>query len=126
SWPGELYFFKGLSKGQFAKGEKLTDRNGKEIKLGSASTAFAADWNGDGVLDLLVGDIAGHVWLVPNEGTARKPAFGTPRKLEADGKVIQVPHGDSHPVVADWDGDGVPDLVVGCGNGGVLWYRNAS
>jgi hypothetical protein len=124
SWPGELYFFKGLGKGRYQKGEKLRDKNGKEIKLGNASTAFAADWNGDGLLDLLVGDIEGNVWLVPNEGTARKPAFGAPRKLEADGKAIQVPHGDSHPVVVDWDGDGVPDLIVGAGDGSVLWYRN--
>jgi hypothetical protein len=124
SWPGELYFFRGLGKGKFAKGEKIKDKTGKEIKLGEASTVFAADWNGDGVLDLLVGCIDGYVWLVPNEGTAKKPAFGAARKLEADGKVIKVAHGDSHPVVADWDGDGLPDLIVGTGAGSVLWYRN--
>jgi hypothetical protein len=124
SWPGELYFFKGKGKGRFATGEQLKDRNGKAIKLGSASTVFAADWDGDGVLDLLIGDIDGHVWLVPNGGTTLKPAFGSPRKLEADGKVIQAPHGDSHPILADWDGDGLADLIVGCGDGGVRWYRN--
>jgi len=124
SWPGELYFFKGLGKGQYQKGEKLKGKDGKEIKLGSASTVFAADWNGRGVLDLLVGDIEGNVWLVPNESKAGQPAFGSPQKLTADGKAIVVPHGDSHPVVADWDGDGVPDLIVGAGDGSVLWYRN--
>jgi hypothetical protein len=126
---GELYFFKGQGNGRFAGGEKLKHQGGKEIKVDSASTVtastvFAADWDGDGVLDLLVGDISGHIWLVPNGGTARKPAFGAARKLEADGKVIQVSQGDSQPVVADWDGDGVPDLIVGCGDGSVQWYRN--
>jgi len=124
SWPGELHFFKGLGKGRYQKGEKIKSKDGKEIKLGSASTAFATDWNGKGVLDLLVGDIGGNVWLVPNEGTSQKPAFGSPRKLEIDGKAIQVPHGDSHPVAADWDGDGIPDLIVAAGDGSVLWYRN--
>jgi len=124
SWPGELYVFRGKGKGQFAAGEKIKGHDGKEIKLGSASTVFAADWNGDGLLDLLVGDINGNVWLVPNEGSPGKPAFGKPRKLEADGKAIQVAHGDSHPVAADWDGDGKLDLIVGTGAGSVVWYRN--
>lgn len=124
SWPGELYFFKGLGKGRYQKGEKLKGSDGKEIKLGSASTAFAADYRGKGVLDLLVGDIEGNVWLVPNEGAPKKPAFGSARRLEADGKPIKAPHGDSHPIMADWDGDGALDLIVGCGDGSVLWYRN--
>jgi hypothetical protein len=27
--------------------------------------------------------------------------------------------------VADWDGDGKPDLIVGAEDGSVVWYRNA-
>ena len=27
-------------------------------------------------------------------------------------------------MAADWDGDGKLDLIVGCGDGSVLWYRN--
>jgi hypothetical protein len=124
SWPGELYFFKGLGKGKYAKAKKLEDNDGKVIKLGSASTVFAADWRGTGKLDLLVGCIDGYVWLVPGEGEKGKPAFGKPVKLSAAGKEIKVNHGDSHPVVADWEGTGKPGLVVGCGDGGVLWFRN--
>src|SRR5437868_8071022 len=26
--------------------------------------------------------------------------------------------------VADWDGDGLADLIVGCGDGSVIFYRN--
>ena len=33
--------------------------------------------------------------------------------------------GDAAPVVADWDGDGRPDLIVGAEDGSVVWYRNA-
>jgi hypothetical protein len=122
--PGDLYLFRGDGKGRFKAGEILKDKDGKPIRVGYASTVFAHDWRGTGKLDLLCGCIEGHVWLVPNEGTRRKPAYGKPVKLEAGGKVIQVPLGDSHAIVADWDGIGKPGLVVGCGDGSVLWYRN--
>jgi hypothetical protein len=124
SYPGELYFFRGLGPGKFADGVKIKDKDGKDIKVGYASTVFAADWFGRGKLDLLVGHIDGSVYLIPNEGTAKQYAFGKPQKLQADGKDIRVAHGDSHPVAADWDRDGKLDLVVGTGAGGVVWYRN--
>jgi hypothetical protein len=94
------------------------------LVTGCASAVHAADWDGDGVLDLLVGDIRGHVYLIPNEGTRQKYAFGKPRQLEAGGKPITVPGGDAGPFVADWDGDGKPDLLVGAGDGSVWFYRN--
>jgi hypothetical protein len=125
SWPGELYFFRGLGKGKFAAGEQLKDRDGKVIKLGSASTVFAVDWNGDGKLDLLIGCIEGHIFLMPNEAEGKKGhAFGKAVKLQCEGKDIKVSHGDSHPVAVDWDRDGKLDLLVGTGAGSVLWYRN--
>jgi hypothetical protein len=123
SWPGELYFFKGKGKGEFATPVKL-QRDGKDINLGRASTVFAADWRGTGQLDLLVGDIEGNIFLVPNNGSNLRPSYGKPQKLEAGGQPIKAPDGDSQPVVADWDGDGLLDLIVGCGDGSVIWYRN--
>jgi len=124
SWPGELYFFKGQGKGKYAAAETLKGKDGKILNAGSASTVFAGDWRGSGRLDLLVGCIEGFVWLVPNEGDKGKPAYGKPVKLNAGGKEIRVASGDSHPVVADWEGTGKPGLVVGCGDGSVVWFRN--
>src|SRR5262249_6890584 len=49
---------------------------------------------------------------------------GAAKKLQADGQEIKVPDGDAGPVAADWDGDGLLDLIVGCGDGSVIWYRN--
>lgn len=124
SWPGELYLFRGLGKGRFAAGQVIRDRVGKAIKAGSASTVFASDWSGNGRLDLLVGSIEGFVYLVQNEGRDGKHAFAAPRRLSAGGKPVQVGEGDSHPTAADWDGDGLPDLVTGAGDGSVVWFRN--
>jgi hypothetical protein len=122
-WLGELYVFKGQGQGKFAAGVKL-QRDGKDIKLGTASTVFAADWRGKGRLDLLVGNIQGEIYLIPNNGSTARPVYGTPQKLQAGGQAISAPHGDSQPVVADWDGDGLLDLIVGCGDGSVVWFRN--
>jgi hypothetical protein len=123
-WPGELYFFKGEGKGKYAAGVQIKDKDGKAINLGGASTVFACDWRGAGKLDLLVGNQAGDVHLVPNEGTRTAPAYGKAQKLEADGKTINTEHGDSHPIAADWDKDGKLDLIVGTGAGSVMFYRN--
>ncbi|HUG92944.1 MAG TPA: VCBS repeat-containing protein, partial [Planctomycetaceae bacterium] len=124
SWPGEIYLFRRTDDG-FAAPEILKDAEGEPINVGSAAAAFAFDWDADGDLDLLVGTIEGHVHLVPNEGTANAPAWGAATRLQAQGEDIEVGHGDAGPFVADWDGDGLPDLVVGAGSGEVIWYRNS-
>jgi len=138
-WPGDLYIFRGRDDGTFEKGEILKDLEGKNLNAGPpwegpkkpemdslAASPFAFDIDGDGVLDLLVGNIQGRVILIPNEGTAKKPSFNPKKRraLEADGKPIQVPGGDAGPFVADWDQDGKPDLLVGAGDGSVWFYRN--
>ncbi len=126
SWPGELYLFRGLGAGRFAAGDNIKSKAEQPIKLGSASTVFAADWNGDGTLDLLIGDQQGRVHLMLNQGSAKQYAFSDSKLLEADGKQIQVSHGDSHPIAVDWDGDKKLDLIVGCGDGSVLFFKNVS
>src|SRR5688572_13111420 len=108
-------------------GKKFIKYHGKEIPYnedkgagitGTASAVHAFDWDADGDLDLLVGEIGGAVYLVPNEGTKTKYAFGKEQKL------TDVPGGDAGPFVCDWDGDGKNDLLVGCGDGSVQFYRN--
>ena len=48
-----------------------------------------------------------------------------PVRLQAAGKVIDTEVGHAAPFVADFDGDGVKDLLVGQFGGGVLWvYKN--
>lgn len=123
SWPGELYLFSRNDDGSFAAPEKIQNADGKPIDTGEASTAFAVDWDADGDLDLITGNIKGQVHLVPNESSRAEPSYGEPVKLDVDSD-LRGRGGDSGPIVADWDQDGLGDLLVGMGDGSVLWFRN--
>jgi len=123
SWPGELYFFRRQADGTFAAPEQLKDAGGKTINMGSASTAFAIDFTGDGTLDLLVGNLVGEVHLLPGQRAGRL-AFGPSRPVAAGGEPINIAGGETAPIAADWNGDGLLDLIVGTGHGSVLLFRN--
>ena len=124
SYPGELYLFRGLGDGKFAPSEQIKHADGKPVKVGMAATVFAHDWDADGDLDLVIGDIEGQVHLVANGGSKGKPAFGAAALLKVGSEPIRVNGGDAGPSVADWEGDGKADLLVGTGAGGVALYRN--
>jgi hypothetical protein len=83
----------------------------------------ACDWDADGDFDLLVGDIGGNVYLIPNLGTATEWQFGRHQKVTAGRLPIRV-DSDAGPFVADWDADGDLDLLVGDGHGTVSLFVN--
>jgi hypothetical protein len=104
--------------------QRIKVADGRQVGItGTASVVHAADWDGDGDHDLLVGDIGGNVYLVPNEGSAMTYAFGKEEHIQAAGKPLTVA-GDAGPFAADWDGDGDLDLIVGSGDGSVSLFRN--
>jgi len=129
--PGYIYLFRGISRGRFGPREMLLDEVGEPIALEMvrqrqwATAPHACDWDMDGDNDLLIGSMDGEVCLIINKGTARKYLFSaTERVLEAGGRPIRVPGGEAGPRTADWDGDGLVDLLVAAADGSVLLFRN--
>ncbi|MCC6538704.1 MAG: VCBS repeat-containing protein [Bryobacterales bacterium] len=108
------------------------------VKSGALSRPVAFDWNGDGLLDIVAGNSAGYLQYFENTGTVAAPAFTDRGYLEAGGHIIRRiagPNGSvqgpaeekwgySNPSVADWDLDGLPDILVNDIWGDVVWYRN--
>ncbi len=137
-WPGDLYWFRGLGDFEFAAGAAILDENGAPLTSGKfrntdepddtglASAPCAVDWEGDGDFDLLVGNILGAVILIENVGDARAPRFpaSARTRIRIDGAPLVLEGGDAGPTTADWDGDGLWDLIVGAGDGSVRWFRN--
>jgi glycerophosphoryl diester phosphodiesterase len=112
----------------------------EDLKCGALATPVGVDWDGDGSMDIICGNTAGYIQFFRNLSPAgvETPRWAAPTFLEADGRVIRFMAGPNGSIqgpaeakwgyttlsVADWDGDGMPDLVVNSILGKVVWFRN--
>ncbi len=111
-----------------------------DLKCGALATPVGIDWDGDGDTDILCGNTAGYVEFFENLSGpgVEQPKWAAPRRLEAEGKVIRFLAGPNGSIqgpaeakwgyttlsTADWDGDGLPDLLVNSILGKVVWFKN--
>lgn len=83
-----------------------------------------ADLDGDGDLDLVSGNYAGRLRFFENVGNQTAPAFREVAGAANPFRLVST-SGLSSPDLADLDGDGDRDLVLGQKNGGLLrYFRN--
>jgi len=119
----DMYLFRGLGKGTFAKAQLLKDKDGKPLEGGYCCTTEMFDMDADGDLDLACASRIGTAKWFRNVGTRSSPEFdpvSRPLPMEKGAGSIA----GSNATYADWDGDGIRDLVVGSEWGQVVWHRN--
>ncbi len=108
-----------------------------EVKFGALSAPWAFDIDGDGNEDLIVGNSAGYIGLIKNLGGS-PPRWAPPVYLAGGSDIIRIQAGYNGDCqgpseakwgytsvsVADWDGDGLADIICNDVWGKVCWYRN--
>jgi len=94
------------------------------LDVGEAPAVSAVDWNGDGHLDLLVGNRFGEVCIFEQVAVGEKLMMASAKVVAAASGFVSAA-GYAWPRCADADGDGDLDMFVGTGEGLIeLWINS--
>jgi hypothetical protein len=110
----------------------------QDVKYGALVTPVAFDWDGDGDEDLVCGNTAGYIGFIENLDGGNPPKWAAPKHLAVEGKAFRVQAGPNGSIqgpceakwgyttisVADWDHDGLPDIIFNSIWGRVEWLKN--
>jgi hypothetical protein len=110
------------------------------LKCGALATPVGCDWDGDGDTDIVSGNTAGYIEFFENLSGPKfaEPKWNAPQRLEAGGKTFRILAGENGSIqgpaeakwgyttlnVADWNADGLPDIVLNSIWGKVQWLQN--
>lgn len=110
------------------------------LKCGALATPVGFDWDGDGDIDIVSGNTAGYIEFFENLSGPKvaSPKWAAPKRLSAGGKTFRVLAGPNGSIqgpaeakwgyttfsIADWDRDGLPDIILNSILGRVEWLKN--
>ena len=121
TWRDVVQFWKNVGT-EGAPRWTLADSMLVQITRGSNTAPALADIDGDGLIDLVIGEASGQLNVYRNVGTATLPEF----ELISDTFQDIDTGRRSTPAFADFDGDGKPDLLLGAEDGHLELWRNVT
>jgi len=139
---GRVVFMKNTGKkdkdGPVFEYPKYIRQQQQYLKFGALVTPYSVDWDNDGDEDLICGNTAGHIGYIENLGGGETPKWAKPVYLKADGKTILIQAGENGSIqgpaerkwgyttlsVADWNDDGLLDIIYNSILGKVCWFEN--
>ena len=135
----------GVEKGapKFSKPQYFS-QFARDLKFGALVTPVGVDWDSDGDEDLVCGNTSGNIAWFENMSSeeelkaGKDPVWSAPQLIEVDGNPFRIMAGENGSIqgpaeakwgyttlsVADWDDDGLLDIVINSIWGRVQWLRN--
>ena len=118
-----IYLNTGTDANPVFSGHTFLKAAGSNFDAGYYSSVEIADWNNDGLPDVLAGESTGKVWLLINTGSPGNPSFAAKAYVQ-DGSGNLSVGSVSAPCVVDWNRDGKKDLLVGETYGTIEFFEN--
>jgi hypothetical protein len=111
-------------RGWIGDGMARFDETGSGTTGVGHTRVAVTDWNGNGLPDIVYGESYGKLFVMPNRGDANQPAYPVHRMIfDAEDLPIDVGM-SSAPLLVDWTGNGVEDLLVGSHWNVIAFFRN--
>lgn len=107
---------------------RFLQQEARFVDFGAIAAPRVVDWDGDGLTDIVSGNGVGNIGFIRNLGGS-EPTWDAPKMLEVDGVPIRIiPPGAFWGYttidVADWNHNGLLDILVNDHHGHVQWFEN--